>query len=266
MTKAIIHHLGPPVVITSIDGPSRHVSGPSIHVSGPSIHVSGPSTGTGDKPVVTVHIVRYDDDDPAYCRDEVTYRKGPDGQPKKFANLSAMLTNVCRHVPRTTRVVSLVLDAIKHAPTRKVLVLSDRKDQLCNISKMLDSVNISNGFYWGASKPSDLQIVRTKQVICATFPYAAEGMDIPELDTLVLASPKSDVVQSCGRILRGGCRLAHPNLPVIYDVVDTFSGVFQAQARKRQHFYRSQHYRVDTRSHPHIKCRVGTNLFQAEDK
>ncbi len=252
MTKAIIHHLGPPVVITSTVEPSRHVS--------------EPSTGIAIKPVVTVHIVRYDDDDPAYCRDEVTYRKGPDGQPKKFANLSAMLTNVCRHVPRTTRVVSLVLDAIKHAPTRKVLVLSDRKDQLCNISKMLDSANISNGFYWGASKPSDLQIVRTKQVICATFPYAAEGMDIPELDTLVLASPKSDVVQSCGRILRGGCRLAHPNLPVIYDIVDTFSGVFQAQARKRQHFYRSQHYRVETRSHPHIKCRVGTNLFQAEDK
>ena len=31
---------------------------------------------------------------------------------------------------------------------------------------------------------------------------AAEGLDIPKLNTLILASPKSDVQQSCGRILR----------------------------------------------------------------
>jgi len=246
MTKAIIHHLGPPVVITNTGETTGHV------------------VATPSKPVVTVHIVRYDDDAPAYCRDEVTYRKGPDGQPKKFANLSATLTNVCRHVPRTARVVSLIVDAIEHAPTRKVLVLSDRKDQLCNISHMLDTANISNGFYWGESKSSDLQIVRTKQVICATFPYAAEGMDIPELDTLVLASPKSDVVQSCGRILRSPVAT---NLPVIYDIVDTFSGIFRAQARKRQNFYRSQQYRIETRSYQPIKSSaMVTNLFQAEDK
>ena len=31
---------------------------------------------------------------------------------------------------------------------------------------------------------------------------ASEGMDIPKLNTIILASPKSDVVQSVGRILR----------------------------------------------------------------
>ena len=31
---------------------------------------------------------------------------------------------------------------------------------------------------------------------------ASEGMDIPKLNTIVLASPKSDVDKSVGRILR----------------------------------------------------------------
>ncbi len=31
---------------------------------------------------------------------------------------------------------------------------------------------------------------------------ASEGMDIPKLNTIILGSPKSDIVQSVGRILR----------------------------------------------------------------
>lgn len=234
MTQAIIHHLGPVVDTTNTILTPQSSGSPS-----------------GSVTVVTVHIVRYSDDAPEYCREEVTYRKGPDGQPKKFANLSLMLSNICNHVPRTENVTMLIKDALARVPTRKVLVLSDRKQQLRVISGLLDDANISNGFYWGGSKPSDIEMVRTKQVICATFPYASEGMDIPELDTLVLASPKSDVVQSCGRILRGGGGSGcGSNAPVIWDVVDTFCGIFLAQARKRQRFYKSQDFRVETRKDP----------------
>ena len=31
---------------------------------------------------------------------------------------------------------------------------------------------------------------------------ASEGMDIPKLNTIILSSPKSDIVQAVGRILR----------------------------------------------------------------
>jgi hypothetical protein len=49
----------------------------------------------------------------------------------------------------------------------------------------------------------------------------------------VLATPSSDVIQACGRILRGGSGTD----PVIVDVVDQYS-LFLGQIAKRKAFYR----------------------------
>lgn len=223
MSRAIVHHLGP-----------------AIDMAGSTDLVSAPSSGH----VVIVKIVKYRDNHTTskYYNEEVTYRKGPDGQPKKFINLSLTISNVCNHSPRNACIASIIRNTLAETPSRKILILSDRKQQLRYISNYLDDTGISYGFYWGDSKPADLVITRSKQVICATYPYASEGMDIPEIDTLILASPKSDVVQSCGRILRGG---SGANAPLIWDVIDPFFGVFLAQARKRQRFYKSQRFKTE---------------------
>jgi NDP-sugar pyrophosphorylase family protein len=42
----------------------------------------------------------------------------------------------------------------------------------------------------------------SKKVIIATYAMASEGLDIKTLTTLIMASPKTDVCQSVGRILR----------------------------------------------------------------
>jgi superfamily II DNA or RNA helicase len=57
---------------------------------------------------------------------------------------------------------------------------------------------------------------------------AKEGIDIPSLDALVLATPRSDVVQACGRILHGKTSLS----PVIADVVDNWF-IGKAQFKKK---------------------------------
>ena len=64
---------------------------------------------------------------------------------------------------------------------------------------------------------------------------ASEGMDIPKLDTVILASPKSDVEQSVGRIFRKkACdRNFHP---LIIDLQDNFS-MFKNQCNKRLQLY-----------------------------
>ena len=57
---------------------------------------------------------------------------------------------------------------------------------------------------------------------------------------LIGSSPKSDIVQSCGRILRK----SHGTVePIIVDMVDKFS-VFGNQSNKRLKFYRSKKYDV----------------------
>ena len=43
-------------------------------------------------------------------------------------------------------------------------------------------------------------------MLLGTFSMASEGMDIPTLDPIVLASPKSNIVQPIGRVLRKNMR------------------------------------------------------------
>ena len=51
-------------------------------------------------------------------------------------------------------------------------------------------------------KAQSLKESEEKQLILGTFMMAAEAMDIPDLDTLILGSPKGDIEQAVGRILR----------------------------------------------------------------
>jgi superfamily II DNA or RNA helicase len=60
-------------------------------------------------------------------------------------------------------------------------------------------------------------------------------MDIPVLNTVFLASPKSDVKQSVGRILR---KTDHVVVPTIIDFVDASLPCFARQLNVRKRFYK----------------------------
>ena len=55
-----------------------------------------------------------------------------------------------------------------------------------------------------------------------------------------MITPKTDIVQSVGRILRAKHALSHP---IIYDFVDTHD-VFQRQWLKRKTYYKSQNFKI----------------------
>jgi superfamily II DNA or RNA helicase len=67
---------------------------------------------------------------------------------------------------------------------------------------------------------------------------AAEALDIKTLSTLVMVTPKTDIIQSVGRILR----VRHEN-PIIVDIVDKHD-VFQKQWAQRRAFYKKCNYRI----------------------
>jgi predicted helicase len=87
---------------------------------------------------------------------------------------------------------------------RKVLILSDRKEHLNYLKKQIDEKmpKATSGLYVGGMKQSDLKISEEKDIILGTYPMVSEGFDCPALDSVILASPKSDVEQSVGRIMR----------------------------------------------------------------
>jgi hypothetical protein len=97
-----------------------------------------------------------------------------------------------------------------------------------------------SGFYVGGMKQKDLDITETKQVVLATYAMAAEALDIKTLSTLVMATPKTDITQSVGRILR----MKHAN-PRIVDIIDTHS-TFQNQWKLRKRFYKKANYKIVT--------------------
>lgn len=70
-----------------------------------------------------------------------------------------------------------------------------------------------------------------------TYQMAAEGLDIPDLDTLYLATPKSDIEQSVGRILRKVDGKKRPIVVEFLDERDTFS---MRRWRNREKYYKEQ--------------------------
>ena len=74
-----------------------------------------------------------------------------------------------------------------------------------------------------------------------TYTMAAEGLDVKELNTIFFASPKSDITQSIGRILRQ----KNPTIiPTAYDIIDKSINVFNRQAYKRIRFYKKNNYKI----------------------
>jgi len=81
----------------------------------------------------------------------------------------------------------------------------------------------------------DLQIAATRHLILATFQMAQEGLDIPDLDTLFLVTPKGDVVQAVGRILR---KHDGKKAPMVIDILDNDIPLCVSLAKKRAKQYR----------------------------
>jgi superfamily II DNA or RNA helicase len=98
----------------------------------------------------------------------------------------------------------------------------------------------SVGYYIGGMSEADLKHSEKKQVIFASFSMCSEGLDIPTLNSQFLITPKSDIVQIVGRIMRAKHKFSHP---IIYDFIDTHD-IFQRQWFKRKSYYKSQNYKI----------------------
>ena len=165
-----------------------------------------------------------------YTNDNFEEKLNVKGQP----NIPTMITDLTE-VPDRNK---LILDQLNelYAEGRKILILTDRLKH-CEYFVKICSPGIEIGKYVGGMKTDERNESTKKRVIVATYMMAAEGFDCPDLDTLILATPKSDVEQAVGRILRR----KNANPPVVIDIIDCFS-VFQRQAVKRQRFYRKSKY------------------------
>ena len=146
-------------------------------------------------------------------------------------NIPIMITELTQKNKRNEMIIHQVEQSILE--DRKILILTERRGHAELLLGLLLTKQISAGLYLGGMKQSLRNETVTKQVIIGTYQASGEGFDVPDLDTLILSTPKSDVEQAVGRILRK----VNKNDPVVIDIVDMFS-IFKGQYYKRRKFYK----------------------------
>ncbi len=138
-----------------------------------------------------------------------------------------------------------IVDIIKETmeePQRKILILSDRIEHLEILKKMIDEIDMySCEFYIGGMKQSKLDEASEADIILGSYGMAAEGLDIPALNTLILATPRREIEQAVGRITR---KADHPVQPLIIDIVDMLP-CFVNQGIHRRKFYKKLQYNIE---------------------
>jgi len=186
---------------------------------------------------IETRVYEYYNENKEYCKEEILYN-GKTCMPR-------LINNICNFKERIDFINNLVIK--EYNLGRKILILSDRRDFLNYTKKFLNETlkKECSGLYVGGMKPDELRISQEKDIILGTFSMASEGMDIPKLNAIFLASPKSDVVQSVGRILREKpeVRKFHPLIVDFNDIHPNFIQ-FSKQCEKRINFYKKCNYDI----------------------
>lgn len=185
-----------------------------------------------DEMEVNVECIYFKSDNPKYTKEELT-NYGKISMPK-------MINNICEYTRRTLFIIELIKQCVSE--DRKMLFLSDRRAHLTDVFDLINEHKIcSVGYYVGGMKQSERKESEEKQLMLGTYTMAAEGLDVKSLNTILFGSPKSDITQSVGRILRQ----KHANvIPKVIDIVDHSLNIFNRQSAKRIRFYKSNNYHI----------------------
>lgn len=121
---------------------------------------------------------------------------------------------------------------------RKVLLLSQRLKHLdlLKASILGRLPDLSIGMCIGGVASEELDEAKKAQLLLATYQFASEGFDVPDLDCLFLAMPIADVKQSAGRALR---LVEGKKQPIIVDFRDDRVGTFYRWGLLREKTYKS---------------------------
>jgi superfamily II DNA or RNA helicase len=180
---------------------------------------------------VIVKGIQYKVDDAEFNETEYDYRGNP-----KF---STMISKVCNYNRRSEFILDVLQNELATNPDQQVMILAHNRSLLEYFHDAIEHRKIATvGYYVGGMKEAALKLSESKKVIIATYAMASEGLDIKTLTTLIMASPKTDVCQSVGRILR----VKHA-APLVIDIIDP-QDVFRSQWLKRQTYYIKQKYRI----------------------
>ena len=176
---------------------------------------------------------------------------------QKQIQFTSMLSDLIEMPKRNRLIIEVIKDIIKKDSSRKILVLSDRRNHIMEMKSLLEQqaekglISFTYGLFLGGMKQKELDKGRSCQIILATFQAFGEGVSEKDLDTLILTTPKKFIghlknsvknesgklEQIVGRIFRKDHTESNP---LIVDINDHFS-LYKTQTNSRKTFYK-QHF------------------------
>jgi len=201
---------------------------------------------------VIVKVIKYKSTDQnLFCLKQKWY------QGQMVPDTGKMITNICDIDSRNQSLIDMITHIRRNEPNRKMLILSHRKDQLdilkAGVDKLiqedidkgiLDEDEIYSCYYIGPTKPAArLEAEERGDIIFATYNMADEGLNIKHLNTVILASPKKDIMQAVGRIMRTVLKSGDIR-PMIIDFADDVE-VISTWYKIRLAIYKSCKYEIE---------------------
>jgi len=161
-------------------------------------------------------------------------------QEKRMYSGVVNIQNAINQLTADTARTKLIIDNVMKeytGTTKCILVISDRVAHIKDINKQLLDKGVSTALYIGGMTSDARETSTTARVLCGTYSMLTEGFDLSKLSVLVLATPKKDVIQVVGRIMRK----IHEIPPLIVDIFDRTS-VFERWGYLRFKYYKTQGY------------------------
>jgi superfamily II DNA or RNA helicase len=125
---------------------------------------------------------------------------------------------------------------------RQLLVLTDRVGHTKTLFDLLPDHKKGMACILGRDVPAKTRAewCASKKILIATYQMVKEGFDVATLNTLIMATPRPDIEQIVGRILRVEKKSRKLD-PLIVDIVDES---FRRQFQVRNGLYKERGYGV----------------------
>lgn len=198
---------------------------------GPILYKSDTSDKVDEK--VNVEVYEFEPPDSSY--NDVIYNHAG----VMFTSL--MVNKVVEYAPRNKLLTEILTDLYDDTE-REILVLTDRVDHTKVIFDSLPPHIQATSCILGRNVKSAQRAewCESKRILIATYSMCKEGFDVAKLNTLLIATPRPDVDQIVGRILRTEKAKRVIN-PLIIDIVDP---AFRRQFQERLSLYNKRSYNV----------------------
>lgn len=153
-----------------------------------------------------------------------------------------MINKVVEYEPRNTMVAGLIED-LADEEGRQILIMTDRVGHTKTLFDLLPDHKKDMACILGRDVPAKTRAewCASKKILIATYQMTKEGFDVATLNTLVMATPRPDVDQIVGRILRVEKKGRKVD-PLIVDIVDES---FRRQFQERLSLYKKRNYTVE---------------------